>query len=255
MKAAELFDLSGRVAIVTGASRGIGEAIARTLADNGAEVIVTSRKLESCEAVAASIRAGGGKARAHACHIGEMDSIKALFEWLGREVGRLDILVNNAATNPSFGSVLDTDPAAFAKTADVNFRGYWFMCQYGARLMAAGGGGSIVNIASVTAERPMDGIGAYGATKAAVVNLTQCFARECASIGVRVNAVLPGLVNTKMAAVLQTEPEVRAEALKTIPLRRIAEPGEIVGAVLYFASGASSYATGSTLRVDGGINA
>ena len=255
MKAAQLFDLTGRIALVTGASRGIGEAIARTLADNGAEVIVSSRKLASCETIAASIRAAGGKARAHACHIGEVDSIATLFEWVGREVGRLDVLVNNAATNPTFGSVLDTDPAAFAKTSDVNFRGYWFMCQHAAPLMAASGGGSIVNIASVTAERPMDGIGVYGATKAAVVNLTQAFARECAAMGVRVNAVLPGLVNTKMAAVLQTDPDVRAEALRTIPLRRIAEPADIVGAVLYFASSASSYATGSMLRVDGGINA
>ena len=255
MKAAELFDLSGRVAVVTGASRGIGEAIARTLADNGARVIVSSRKLDGCEAVATSIRAAGGDARAHACHIGDLDQIGSLFGWLARDAGRLDVLVNNAATNPLHGSVLDADPAAFAKTVDVNFRGYWFMCQRAARLMAASGGGSIVNIASVTAERPMDGIGVYGATKAAVVNLTQAFARECAPLGVRVNAVLPGLVNTKMAAVLQTDAEVRARALSAIPLGRIAEPDDIVGAVLYFASRASSYTTGASLRVDGGINA
>jgi NAD(P)-dependent dehydrogenase (short-subunit alcohol dehydrogenase family) len=255
MKAAQLFDLTGRIAVVTGASRGIGASIARALGANGAEVIVTSRRQDSCEAVAAAIRAAGGRARAQACHIGELASIEAFFDWLGREVGRLDVLVNNAATNPQYGSVLDVTPAAFAKTSDVNFRGYWFMCQHGARLMAAGGGGSIVNIASIAAERPIDGIGVYGATKAAVVNLTQAFARECAAAKVRVNAVLPGIVNTKMAAVLQTEPEARAAALAEIPLGRIAEPEELVGAVLYFASDASSYATGATLRVDGGTNA
>ena len=255
MKAQDLFDLSGRVALVTGASRGIGAAIARTLAANGAEVILTSRRVESCEAVAASIRADGGRARARACHIGELDSITALYDWLRDDVGRLDVLVNNAATNPLFGSVLDTEPLAFAKTTDVNFRGYWFMCQYAARMMAAAGKGSIVNIASVTAERPMDGIGVYGATKAAVVNLTQAFARECGPMQVRVNAILPGLVNTKMAAVLQTDVEVRDKALQTIPLGRIADPEDIAGAVLYFASDASRYATGATLRVDGGINA
>jgi NAD(P)-dependent dehydrogenase (short-subunit alcohol dehydrogenase family) len=129
------------------------------------------------------------------------------------------------------------------------------MSQRAARLMASLGGGSIINIASVTAERPMAGIGLYGATKAAVVNLTQAFARECAPQNIRVNAILPGLVNTKFAAALQSNPAVRARALATIPLGRIAEPEEMVGAALYFASDASRYATGSVLRVDGGMNA
>lgn len=252
MKAQQLFDLTGRVALVTGASRGIGEAIAHTLAANGAEVIVSSRKLEGCEAVAARIRAEGGRAVARACHIGELDQIEATWAWLDAEYGgRIDVLVNNAATNPLHGSVLDAEPAAFQKTSDVNFRGYWFMTQRAAQRMRTRGRGSVVSIASVAGEQPIRGIGAYSATKAAVINLTRAFAKECAGYGVRVNAVLPGLVNTKMAAVLQND-AVRDEVLRTIPLGRIAEPQDIAGAVLYFASDASSYATGATLRVDGG---
>ena len=254
MKAQELFDLGGRIALVTGASRGIGAAIARTLADNGAEVVLVSRRLEACEAVAADIRAAGGKAHARACHVGELGEIDALFAWVSEHFRRLDVLVNNAATNPLYGSVLDVEPAGFQKTSDVNFRGYWFMSQRAATLMRAGGGGSIVNIASVAGERPMAGIGAYSATKAAVISMTRAFARECAPYGVRVNAILPGLVNTKMAAALQTG-ALREQALRAIPLRRIAEPEDIAGAALYFAAPASGYTTGATLRVDGGMNA
>jgi len=164
------------------------------------------------------------------------------------------VLVNNAGTNPSFGSVLALDAAAFAKTTEVNFRGTWFMSQHAARMMARTGSGSIINIASVTAERPMDGLGLYGATKAGIVGMTQAFARECAVSGVRVNAILPGLVNTKLAAALQSDAEVRARAIARIPLGRIAEPEDIVGAALYFASDASRYTTGALLRVDGGLN-
>ena len=255
MKAADLFDLTGQVALVTGASRGIGAAIARAFAVNGARVIITSRRAESCDATAAAIRADGGEVHVRACHMGDLAQIEALNDWISFEFGRLDVLVNNAATNPLYGSVLDTDVAAFTKTVEVNFRGYWFMCQYAARLMASHGGGSIVNIASVAALHPMDGIGVYGATKAAVVNLTLAFARECGPMNVRVNAILPGLVNTKFAAVLQSDGAARTQALAATPLRRIAEPEDIVGAALYFASRASRHATGALLRIDGGMHA
>ena len=254
MKAADLFDLTGRVALVTGASRGIGEAIARCLAANGAEVIVVSRKLDACEHVAASIRADGGRARAYACHQGDLAAVDALFAWLGADVGGLDILVNNAATNPLYGSVLQMDAPAFAKTVDVNLRGTWFMCTHAARMMTRSGGGSIINVASVAAERPMAGLGLYGATKAAVVNLTQAFAKELAPSRIRVNALLPGLVNTQFAAALQTDADVRERALAAIPLGYIADPADMVGAALYLASDASRYTTGATLRVDGGLN-
>ena len=148
------FDLSGKIAIVTGGSRGIGAAIARGLADHGAHVIVSSRRQEACEEVAADIRAGGGKAEAVACHIGEMAQIDALFDAVEARHGRLDVLVNNAATNPYFGHILDTGPDAFQKTVDVNIRGYFFSSVRAAQLMARNGGGSIVNVASVNGVMP-----------------------------------------------------------------------------------------------------
>ncbi len=253
MRVAQLFDLSGRVAIVTGASRGIGEASARLLADAGAHVVVASRRLDTCEAVAASIRSSGGRATARVCHVGDLASIEQFWNEVDAQFGRVDILVNNAGTNTIFAPVTETDPAAFQKVVDVNFRGYWFMCQAAVRRMRLHGAGTIINVASVTAERPMDNIGVYGATKAAVVNLTQAFARECASEGVRVNCILPGLINTKFAAVLQTEGPVREAALAEIPLRRIGEPTDIAGAVLFLASDAAAYMTGAAMRIDGGM--
>jgi NAD(P)-dependent dehydrogenase (short-subunit alcohol dehydrogenase family) len=253
MKPDDLFDLTGRVALVSGASRGIGAAIASTLAAYGARVLLTSRRPEGCDATAQSIRAAGGEAHVHACHAGDLAQIEALYDWVGREFGRLDILVNNAGTNPMYGSVLEADPAGFAKTVDVNFRGYWFMCQHAVRRMQGQGGGSIVNIASVAAEHPMEGIGVYGATKAAVVNLTQAFARECGPMGVRVNAVLPGVIKTRFAAALQADEAQRTRLIESTPLRRIGEPQDIAGAVLYFASDASRHTSGAMLRIDGGM--
>jgi len=255
MKANDLFDLTGRIALVTGASRGIGAAIAVTLAAYGARVLLSSRRAEGCEQTAAAIRAAGGEAHVHPCHVGELAQIDALWAWVDATFGRIDVLINNAGTNPMYGSVLEAHPAGFAKVVDVNFRGYWFMTQHAAKRMQHTGGGSIVNIASVTAEHPMAGIGAYGATKAAVVNLTKAFARECGPLGVRVNAILPGLVNTKFAAALQAEETQRTRALEATPLRRIGEPEDIAGAALYFASDASRFATGATLRIDGGMYA
>jgi NAD(P)-dependent dehydrogenase (short-subunit alcohol dehydrogenase family) len=248
------FDLSGRVALVTGGSRGIGAAIGQALATCGATVVLTSRRAGGCDETVEVIREAGGQAEGQRCHIGELADIDDLFRWLKDAHGRLDILVNNAGTNPSFGSVLALEAAAFAKTTDVNFRGTWFMSQQAAGMMRRDGAGSIINIASVTAERPMDGLGLYGATKAGIVGMTQAFARECAPFGVRVNAILPGIVNTKLAAALQTAPEIRRRAIARIPLGRIAEPEDIVGAALYFASDASRYTTGAMLRVDGGLN-
>lgn len=253
MVAADPFDLTGRVAVVTGASRGIGEAVAHRLAAHGAHVVVSSRRQEACERVAAAIRDRGGLATALACHVGELASIDAFWPALDRAVGPVGILVNNAGSNPLYGPVTEADPAAFQKTVDVNFRGYWLMSKRAVERFRVPGRGVILNIASVTAERPMDGIGIYGATKAAVVNLTRAFARECAADGVRVNAILPGLINTKFAAVLQTEGPVREAALAQIPLRRIGEPGDIAGGAIYLVSDASSYVTGTTLRIDGGL--
>jgi NAD(P)-dependent dehydrogenase (short-subunit alcohol dehydrogenase family) len=246
------FDLTGKIALVTGASRGIGEGIARLLAAQGAHVIVSSRKQDACEAVAASIRDDGGKAEAYACHIGEMAQIDKLFADLEAKHGRIDILINNAATNPHFGHITETDVGAFQKTVDVNIRGYFFMSSAAAKLMAKNGGGSIVNVASVNGVTPGAQQGIYSITKAAVISMTKAFARECAPQKVRVNALLPGATDTKFASALFHNPVILEQALSRIPMRRVAEPSEMAGAVLYLASDAASYTAGAALNVDGG---
>ena len=246
------FDLSGKIALVTGASRGIGEAGARLLAAHGAHVIVSSRKLDACEIVAQSIREAGGSAETLACHIGEMDQIEAAWRVIEERHGRIDVVVNNAAANPYFGPIVDTDLAAFAKTVDVNLRGDSFMSSFAARLMARHGGGSIVNVASVNGVVPGDLQGIYSISKAAILAMTKAFAKECAANGVRVNALLPGLTDTKFAGALTGNPAILERALMHVPLRRVAEPSEMAGALLFLASSASSYTTGTWLNVDGG---
>jgi NAD(P)-dependent dehydrogenase (short-subunit alcohol dehydrogenase family) len=251
--ATNLFDLTGKTALVTGASRGIGEEIAKLLAEQGAHVIVSSRKLEDCQAVADEAVKAGGRAEALACQIGRMDDIEATFEHIRVKHGRLDILVNNAAANPYFGHVLDTDLAAFNKTVEVNVRGYFFVSVEAGKMMKAQGGGAIVNIASVNALQPGDKQGIYSITKAAVVNMTKAFAKECGPLGIRVNALLPGLTKTRFAGELFEDKEIYERWMAEIPLHRHAEPREMAGTVLYLVSDASSYTSGECIVVDGGI--
>ncbi len=248
-----MFDLDGRIALVSGASRGIGESIARLLAQQGAHVIVVSRRLDGCQRVADSINAGGDQATAMACHIGETEQIQDLFARIRATFGRLDILVNNAATNPQFGSVLDVGLGAFQKTVDVNVRGYFFMSVEAGKLMREHGGGSIINVASINGVSPGVFQGVYSMTKAAVINMTKAFAKECAGFNIRCNALLPGLTDTRFASALVENQAILKTALAQIPLNRVAQPEEMAGAVLYLASSASSYTTGTALNVDGGF--
>jgi len=250
-----LFELTGKVALVTGASRGIGESIARLLAAYGAEVIVSSRKIDGCEQVAQSIRDNGGKATAMACHVGEMAQIEDTFKQIKDKFNRIDILVNNAAANPYFGHILDTSLAAYDKTADVNIRGYFFMSIEAGKMMKEQGGGVILNTASVNGLSPGDMQGIYSITKAAVVSMTKAFAKECGDLNIRVNALLPGLTDTKFASALTSNDQILKQALKIIPLGRVAHPDEMAGTVLYLVSDASSYTTGTTVVVDGGMMA
>ncbi|MCK9284020.1 MAG: SDR family oxidoreductase [Rhodocyclaceae bacterium] len=247
------FNLSGKIAIVTGASRGIGESIARGLAAHGAHVVISSRKLEACEKVAADIRADGGKAEALTCHIGDMEQIAALFERVEANHGRLDILVNNAAANPYFGHIVDTGLDVFQKTVDVNIRGYFYSSTLGAKLMAKNGGGSIVNIASINGVAPGPKQGIYSITKGAIISMTKAFANECGEMGVRVNAILPGITDTKFASALVKDEKLLGAVTPRIALHRVAQPEEMAGAVVYLASDAASYTTGVCLNVDGGF--
>jgi len=251
--ATELFNLDGKIALVTGASRGIGEEIAKLLAEQGAHVIVTSRKVEGCQNVVDDILKSGGSAEALACHVGDMEDITNTFDYIRSTHKKLDILINNAATNPYFGHILDTDLSAYNKTVDVNIRGYFFMSIEGGKLMKENGGGAIVNTASINAIHPGPAQAIYSVTKAAVVSMTKAFARECAEFGIRCNALLPGLTKTKFAGALFTHDEIYNMAIDKIPMKRHAEPREMAGTVLYLVSDASSYTTGECIVVDGGM--
>ncbi|TAM09411.1 MAG: SDR family oxidoreductase [Nevskiaceae bacterium] len=248
-----LFNLEGRVALVTGASRGIGEASARLLAQHGAHVVLVSRRQDALDRVAATITASGGKATAIAAHTGDSAARIALIEKVAQDFGRLDILVNNAATNPHFGHISETPETMVDKTIEVNIKGYFQLSALASRLMKKNGRGAIVNIASVNGVKPGMFQGIYSITKAAVINMSQAFAKECAPWGVRCNAVLPGLTDTKFASALTQDEKIYNRVMDIIPLRRMAQPGEIAAAVLFLASDAASYVTGTTLTVDGGM--
>ena len=248
----KLFDLSGRVAVVTGASRGIGEAIARALAAAGARVVLASRKLEGLQAVADSIQADGGEAIAVACHTGRAADTEALAARAEEAYGGVDILVNNAATSPHFGPLLEAEESHWDKTFEVNVKGYVHMMRACVPRMRARGGGRILNIASVAGMAPHSGLGVYGVTKAAVLMLTRTVAAELARDGIRVNAIAPGLIETRFSEALRSTPEALDRALRAIPQRRIGTTGDLIGAALYLASDASAYTTGAVLVVDGG---
>lgn len=250
--AENLFNLDGKTAVITGASRGIGEAAARLFARHGAHVVVSARKPEGCEAVAESIRADGGQATALPCHIGDPDAMDAFFAEIEQRFERLDIMVNNAAANPSFGHILDTDLGAFQKTVDVNIRGYFYACQKAGRIMKQQGGGAIVNNASIGGVTPGPMMGIYSVTKAAVINMSKAFAKECGSLGIRVNAVAPGVTDTRFASALVHNQDVLNQFLPHIPLGRVAQPEEIAPVILFLASPAASYITGAVYTVDGG---
>lgn len=246
--------LAGRIALVNGASRGIGESIALGLGVSGAHVICTSRKIESCEAVAQKIRDAGGSAESFECHAGEMASVNALLAHVKAKHGKLHVLVNNGATNPYFGAVADTPEWAFDKTMDVNVKGPFYLSAGAVPLMREAGGGSIINIASINAHEPGLWQGVYSVTKAALVSMTKSFAKEYAKESIRANAVLPGFTDTKMTAVFkQDETALKGMLDVHVPMGRMADPQEMVGAVLYLASDAASYTTGAEIVVDGGF--
>jgi NAD(P)-dependent dehydrogenase (short-subunit alcohol dehydrogenase family) len=248
---ANLFDLTGRVAVITGASRGIGAAVAQAFAAAGARVVLASRKLEGLEAVAAEIRAAGGEAVAMACHTGRAADVEALAARAEEAFGGIDILVNNAATNPHFGPLLEADEAQWDKTFEVNVKGYVHAIRACVPRMRARGGGAIVNVASVAGLVPHSGLGVYGVSKAAVLMITKTLAAELAP-DIRINAIAPGLIQTRFSEGLWSSPEIRDRALRAIPQRRMGQPDDLVGAVLYLASDASRYTTGAVIVIDGG---
>jgi len=247
--------LKDKVIVVTGASRGIGEAIARACIEAGARVALASRKQPELDRVAADLPPE--RAIAVACHTGKAEDVDALFARTVERFGRVDGLVNNAATNPYFGPLLDTPDAAIDKTIEVNLRGYLYCARALVReaRKQAPGGAAIVNIASVAGTRaaPMQGI--YGMTKAAVISMTQTLAFELGGSKIRVNAIAPGLVETKFASAIVANPMLRDHVVGRTPLARHAQPPEIAGAAVYLLSDAASFTTGAVLVVDGGMTA
>ena len=245
------FSLSGKIALITGSTMGIGLGIARVLAGAGAHVIISSRKPEDCARVADELKKEGLSAEGRACHIGRMEDIAAMAAHLKERHGGLDILVNNAVLSP-WRSIDDTDDTLFMKAMEVNMRGNWYLSVEATKLMKPRGGGSIVNISSVAAMHPDRMLALYSTFKTAMIGMSRSFALEYGEFGIRVNTILPGLIDTKLAKAF--EGEEMKKIVGGTPLRRIGQPEEIGYAVLYLSSAAGAFVTGASLVIDGGAS-
>lgn len=245
--------LAGKVAVITGSSRGIGKAIAEHFARAGAKVVISSRKLEACEPVAAALRGQGYEAVAIACHVGRKADLEQLVAGTRKAFGGLDLLVCNAATNPVFGPLQDLPDDAFDKILGTNLRGTLQLCQLAIPVMAAGGGGSVIVISSVVAFQGSLALGAYGISKAAEISLCRNLAVEWGPRQVRVNAIAPGLVRTDFAKALWENGELMERVQTRTPLGRIGDPDDIAEVALFLASPASRFITGQVIVADGGL--
>jgi NAD(P)-dependent dehydrogenase (short-subunit alcohol dehydrogenase family) len=246
------FRLDGRVALVTGGSRGIGRAVALALAQAGADVVVAARKAQDLDSVAEEVRSLGRRGLAVPAHLARRTDIDRLFESTLEAFGRLDVLVNNAATNPVFGPLADIEEDAWDRIMALNVKGYLLAAQRAARAMAPLRRGVIINMASTAGLRASPGLGAYSVSKAAVIMLTRVLGRELGPLGIRVNGIAPALIETRFSEALWKNPEILDGYLKATPLGRAGQPEEVGGAVVYLCSDAASYVTGQTLLLDGG---
>ena len=248
-----LFDLTGKVALITGSSKGIGRAIAERMAEHGAKVVISSRKAEACEAVAAGIRARGGEAAVIPAHIAHKDQLQGLVDKTVAHWGGIDILVPNAAVNPYFGPSIDCPDDAFDRIMGSNVRSTFWLCNMVLPQMAERGGGSIIVISSIAGIRGTPVLGGYGISKAADMALVRNLAVEWGAKNIRANCIAPGLVRTDFARALWENPEILRKRVKDSPLPRIGEPDEIAGAAVFLASPAGSFTTGQTFVIDGGV--
>lgn len=247
-----LFDLTGKVAVVTGSSRGIGRAIAERMAEHGAKVVVTSRKLDACEAVVQSIKSKSGEAVAIACNISRKEDLQALVGGAIKQWGGIDVLVCNAAVNPYYGPSLDTPDDAYDKVMNSNVRSNFWLCNMVLPQMAQRGGGSVIIVSSIAGLLGTSTLGVYGLSKAADMALARNLCVEWGPKNIRANCIAPGLVRTDFAKALWEDPAVYQKTVKVYPLRRIGEPDEIAGAAVFLAGPSGSFMTGQTIVIDGG---
>lgn len=247
------FSLEGKVAIVTGASKGIGEAIAMMYAVAGAQVVVSSRKLEAVQQVVNSINKNGGEAKAIPCHMGDANDIHRLVDETIAAYGTIDIVVNNAAVNPVFGPVIETDGSAFDKIMNVNVKGPFELAKKAYPYMKQKKSGSVINISSIGGLRPEQGLGMYSVSKAALISLTKVMAKEWGDDNIRANVICPGLIKTKFSEALWNNEKIMHTMMKILPIKRVGTPEEIAALALYLASDASAYSTGSVFTADGGF--
>lgn len=250
-----LFDLDEKVAVITGASKGIGKAIARGLAEFGASVVVSSRKQEAVEEVARRFCADGLQATAIAANMGNVEDARTLIDKTVQTYGGVDIVVNNAAVNPVFGPVQNTDERAFDKIIDVNLKGPFELCKKAYPIQKERGGGSIINISSIGGITPEAGIGIYSVSKAAIISMSKAMAQDWGGDNIRVNTICPGLIKTKFSEALWNNEDILGRFLKKIPLQRLGEASDIAGLAVFLASDASGYCTGGVFMADGGYSA
>ena len=250
-----LFQLDGKVALITGASKGIGEAMARGLAEFGAKVVVSSRKQEAVDAVAEAFRADGLEAIGIAENTGNIEQAQALVDKTVEAYGGLDIIINNAAVNPVFGPIQQTEERAFDKIIDVNLKGPFELCKKAYPVLKERGGGSIINISSIGGLTPESGIGIYSVSKAGINNLTMAMAQDWGADNIRVNAICPGLIKTKFSEALWNNEAILKRFLQHIPLKRAGTADDIAGLAVYLASDAAAYCTGGIYMIDGGYAA
>ncbi|MGA2464401.1 MAG: glucose 1-dehydrogenase [Thermodesulfobacteriota bacterium] len=245
------FSLKNKVVLITGASRGIGQVTAIEMARSGADVAIASRKLPDLEKVAEEIKKTGRKCLPVPAHVGKMEEINNLVKRVLEEFGKIDILVNNAGTNPSMAQAIDVDERAWDSTMNLNLKGLFFLSQAVARVMKEKGGGIIINVASIAGITP-DILPIYSISKAAAIMATKVMAQQWAQYNIRVNAIAPGLTKTRFSEALWNNPDILKMAMSRTPMARPAEPDEMVGAIIYLASDASSYVTGQVIAIDGG---
>ena len=251
----QLFRLDDKVALVTGASKGIGVAMARGLAEFGASVVLSSRKQDAVDAFAGEFKANGLEATGVAANMGNIDDIQSLVDKTVEVYGGLDIIINNAAANPVFGPLQNTDERAFDKIIDVNLKGPFELCKKAYPIMKQRGGGSIIHISSIGGLTPETGIGIYSASKAAIISMTKAMAQDWGADNIRSNAICPGLIKTKFSEALWNDESSFDRFVNRIPLGRIGEPDDITGLAVYLASSASAYCSGGVYMVDGGYAA